>query len=184
LTEAVSRRLPTAAARVRSQVRSYGTGAGFLRVLRFPLPILIPPTSPYSSSSIIRGWYNRTTVADVPSGLSLTPPRELNFKNPQFHYRAHKIVQLLQITVTRSLVRGTLGIHARCPLGLVLSQPLHRAEDRALPQAVSRRLPAEETRVRSQVWSCDRFPPGTSVSPANSHSNKCSTLIYYPGLVQ
>jgi hypothetical protein len=38
---------------VRSQVRSCricgeqsGTGAGFLRVLRFPLPILIPPTAP------------------------------------------------------------------------------------------------------------------------------------------
>jgi hypothetical protein len=51
--QAVSRRLPTAAARVRSQVRSCGicvgqtgTGAGFLRVLRFPLTILIPPTAP------------------------------------------------------------------------------------------------------------------------------------------
>jgi hypothetical protein len=47
---AVSRRLSTAAARVRARVRScgicggpIGTGAGFLRVLRFPLPILIPP---------------------------------------------------------------------------------------------------------------------------------------------
>jgi hypothetical protein len=45
--------IPTAAARVRSQVRSCGfcggqsgTGVGFLRVLRFPLPILIPPTAP------------------------------------------------------------------------------------------------------------------------------------------
>jgi hypothetical protein len=35
-----------------------GIGAGFLRILRFPLPILIPPTAPHSSS-IIRGWYNR-----------------------------------------------------------------------------------------------------------------------------
>jgi hypothetical protein len=59
-------RLPTAAARVRAQVRSCGiyggrsgTGADFLRVLRFPLPIVIPPTAPHSSSSIIRGWYNR-----------------------------------------------------------------------------------------------------------------------------
>jgi hypothetical protein len=66
LTLAVSCRLPTAASRVRTQVRSYGfrggqsgTGAGFLRVLRFPLPILIPPTAPHSSSSIVRGWYNR-----------------------------------------------------------------------------------------------------------------------------
>jgi hypothetical protein len=53
IAQVVSRWLPTAAARVRSQVRScgirggqIGTGAGFLRVLRFPLPILIPPTTP------------------------------------------------------------------------------------------------------------------------------------------
>jgi hypothetical protein len=64
-TQAVSPWLPTAAAQVRAQVRSCGicggqsrTGAGFLRVVRFPLPILIPPTAPHSSS-IIRGWYNR-----------------------------------------------------------------------------------------------------------------------------
>jgi hypothetical protein len=66
IAQAVSRRLPTSAARVPAQVRSCGicggqsgTGAHFLRVLRFPLPILIPPTAPHSSSSIIRGWYNR-----------------------------------------------------------------------------------------------------------------------------
>jgi hypothetical protein len=68
VAEAVSRRLPTAEARVRSQVKSCGicggqsgTGVGFLRVLRFPLPILIPATAPCSSSSssTIRGWYNR-----------------------------------------------------------------------------------------------------------------------------
>jgi hypothetical protein len=53
IAQAVSRWLHTAAARVRSQVRSCGicggqcgTGAGFLRVLRFPLPILIPLTAP------------------------------------------------------------------------------------------------------------------------------------------
>jgi hypothetical protein len=45
VTEAVSRRLPNAAARVQARVRSCGicggqggTGTGFLRVFRFPLP--------------------------------------------------------------------------------------------------------------------------------------------------
>jgi hypothetical protein len=59
IAQAVNRRLPTAAARVRAQVRSCGicggqsgTGEGFLRALTFPLPILIPPTAPRSSSII------------------------------------------------------------------------------------------------------------------------------------
>jgi hypothetical protein len=75
-TQAVSLRLPTAAARVRTQVRSCGiccgqsgTGEGFLRVLQFTLPICIQPTAPQSPSSIIWGWYNRPVVAAVPSGL-------------------------------------------------------------------------------------------------------------------
>jgi hypothetical protein len=80
IAQAVSRWLPTAAARVRARVwscgicgRQCGAGAGFLRVLRFPLPIFIPPISPQSPSSIIWGLYNRPEVAAVPSGLSLTP---------------------------------------------------------------------------------------------------------------
>jgi hypothetical protein len=62
IAQAVSRWLPTAAARVRSRVWSSGicggqngAGAGFLRVLRFPLPIFIPPIAPQSPSSIIWG---------------------------------------------------------------------------------------------------------------------------------
>jgi hypothetical protein len=54
ISQAVCHPLPTAAARVRSQVISCmirggqsGTGMGFLRALRFPLPILIQPTPPY-----------------------------------------------------------------------------------------------------------------------------------------
>jgi hypothetical protein len=56
VTEAVSRWLLTAAARVQFRVWSSGicggqsgVGAGFLRVLRFPLPF-IPPYSPSSHS--------------------------------------------------------------------------------------------------------------------------------------
>jgi hypothetical protein len=65
IAQAVSHLLSTAAARVRDQGRSCGicggqsgTGEGLLRVLRFPLPIFIPPTAP-RLSFIIRGWYNR-----------------------------------------------------------------------------------------------------------------------------
>jgi hypothetical protein len=65
IAQAVSCRLPTTVARLRSQVRSCGicgeqsgAGAGFLLALRFPLPILNPPTASHTSS-IIRGWYNR-----------------------------------------------------------------------------------------------------------------------------
>jgi hypothetical protein len=78
------------AARVRSQDKSYeicggqsGAGVGFHRVLRFPLPILIPPAAPHSSWPIILGWYNRPVVAAIPSGLSLTPPQEAKKTNQQ-----------------------------------------------------------------------------------------------------
>jgi hypothetical protein len=75
IAQAVSRRFPTAAVRVRAWIWSCGIRGGksgirggFLLVFRFPLPILIPPTAPHSSSSsssssssIVWGWYNRPT---------------------------------------------------------------------------------------------------------------------------
>jgi hypothetical protein len=53
-----------------------GAGASFIRVLRFSLPISIPPISPQSPSPIIRGWYNRPVMAAVPK----VPPHELKKK--------------------------------------------------------------------------------------------------------
>jgi hypothetical protein len=79
IAQAVSRWLPTAAARVRARVWSCGicggqsdAGAGFLRVLQIPLPMFIPPIAPQSPSSIIWGLYNRPEVAAV--SRDLVPP--------------------------------------------------------------------------------------------------------------
>jgi hypothetical protein len=55
IIQVVSRWVPTAASRVRVRVCSCGicgdqsgAGEGFFRVLRFPLPIFIPPIAPQS----------------------------------------------------------------------------------------------------------------------------------------
>jgi hypothetical protein len=87
IAQAVSRWLPTAAARVRAWVWSCGicggqsgAGAGFLRVLWFPLPIFVPPIAPQSPSSVIWGLCNRPEVAAVPSGLSPTPLKKTFLK--------------------------------------------------------------------------------------------------------
>jgi hypothetical protein len=56
------------------------------RVVLFPMPALIPPVAPYSSS-IIRVWYNGPVAAAVPNGLSLTPPQETKGRS-FFNYAA------------------------------------------------------------------------------------------------
>jgi hypothetical protein len=43
-----------------------GAGAGFLRELRFPLPIYIPSASPTIIFTITRGWHNSPGEAAVP----------------------------------------------------------------------------------------------------------------------
>jgi hypothetical protein len=76
---AVSRWLPTAAARVRSRVCSSGicggqsgAGAGFLRALKFPLPVFIP-TILHHHNHLGQATIGQS-VAAVPSGPSSTPP--------------------------------------------------------------------------------------------------------------
>jgi hypothetical protein len=80
IAQVVSRRISTTVARVRARFCTCGicggqsgSEAGFLWVLRFPLPNFIPPIAPQSPSSIIWGLYNRPAVTAVPSGLSLAP---------------------------------------------------------------------------------------------------------------
>jgi hypothetical protein len=100
-SSAVSSRLPTAAARVQFQVRlcgicsgQSGTGAGFLRVLRFPLPILVPPNAPYSSG---KGTV-ALLVADVPSGLSVTPPHKIKKQKLMLSNKCKKMYFRLWMT--------------------------------------------------------------------------------------
>jgi hypothetical protein len=90
ITQAVSRWLPTAVARVRGRLRTRGicdgqsgAGVGFLRALLFPLPNFISSIAPQSPSSIILGWCNRPVVAAVTSGLSLAPLTII--KNKEVH---------------------------------------------------------------------------------------------------
>jgi hypothetical protein len=60
------------------KVTADGTGAGFLRVLQFPLPVLIPPTPPHSLSSSSGAGTRGQLVSEVPSRLSLTPAQQLH----------------------------------------------------------------------------------------------------------
>jgi hypothetical protein len=93
IAQAITRWLPTAAARVRARIRSCGicagqsgTGADFLRVLRFPLLNLIP-------HHIIRGWYNRpvsgrrTKSTVSPHPKKLIKPLSLLLIQRRFRYR-------------------------------------------------------------------------------------------------
>jgi hypothetical protein len=91
IAQAVSHRLPTAAARVRARVKSFricggqsGTGVGFLRVFWFPQPVRIPPIAPQSSSSGTRIIAQR--AAAVPSGLSLTQWEKKKASNLDYDY--------------------------------------------------------------------------------------------------
>jgi hypothetical protein len=85
IDQAVSRRFSTAAARVQAPIRSCGicgeqsdTGTGFLRVLRFPLPILIPPIAP-QLSFIIWGWYNKPNSGRSTKWTQSHPMRKIKY---------------------------------------------------------------------------------------------------------
>jgi hypothetical protein len=80
VAQPVIHRFPTAGTRVRARVKPCGicgghrggTGAGFLRVLRFL------PTSPQSSPSVLLGWYNRPINDRSDSRLGSTPVPQIN----------------------------------------------------------------------------------------------------------
>jgi hypothetical protein len=114
IAQAVSPWLHTAAARVQTRVQSCGicggqsgAGARLLRVLRFSLPIFIPPISPQSPSPIIRGWYNRSVVAAVPK----VPPHKLKKKKGQI--KLSILNQVKQVHTLTSYLRNTQTAYTR-----------------------------------------------------------------------
>jgi hypothetical protein len=140
--------LPTAAAQFRTRVSSYGicggqrgTGAGFFRVLWCPLPIT-PPISPHSSSSIIRGWYNRPnsgqhtkwTVSPYPKKLTSPKPETLRGQtdctvalilcNP-FYYFSH-VISLLFPSLSLPLSSTLSYLYSLCaPRNRTVSPSVH-----------------------------------------------------------
>jgi hypothetical protein len=66
------------------------TGSGFVRVYRFPLPILIPPTASRSSSHLFRGCYNGPNSGPRTTPPHPTPPHETMGTCSRLvrHYRA------------------------------------------------------------------------------------------------
>jgi hypothetical protein len=100
IAQAVSCWLSTAAARVQTRVCSVGicggksgAGVGFIRVLRFPLPVFIPPNSP-SSWSPGAGKIGQS-VAAVPSRPNWTPPptERLKKNNMLFEHTTRLLLQ-------------------------------------------------------------------------------------------
>jgi hypothetical protein len=90
---AVNRRLSTVADQVRALVRSCGicggqtgSGAGFLWVLQFPLPLII---------IIIRGWYKRTKGDQCGKWIQSPPTtrkkKSLSFFTYHFYYLFHAL---------------------------------------------------------------------------------------------
>jgi hypothetical protein len=150
--------------RVRSRVWSCGicNGAGFLRVLRFPLPILIPPIAPQSPSSIIWSWYNRPVVAAEPSGLSLTPLRIII--QMIILYR-EKIISYFCANFTSVSVSETIQCRR---VAWLVSEELKIISEQVVMacEVLSRHVPTrtEETTVQPQdsLWSgrdSNRAPP-------------------------
>jgi hypothetical protein len=95
----------------------------------------------------------------------------------------------IENTCTRTLIWASVHTLTPCfsefGINMIFTIP---SNDPDIAQAMSRRLPTAATRVRSHVKSCKmwhwgRFPPSTSVFFANSHSTKCSILVYHPWMV-
>jgi hypothetical protein len=136
IPQEVSHWLPTAMAWVQARVwycgicgGQSGSGAGFLRVHWFPLPIFIPAVRTQLPSSVIWGWYNRPVVGCSSKWTQSHPTKNnknkindtdemcSNWNTPEV---SHCIVQLLKVLCTVCL-KWTCGEgHVCLPIQLHL----------------------------------------------------------------
>jgi hypothetical protein len=171
IAQAISRWLHTAVARVRARVWSCeicggqsGAEAGFLRVLRFPLPIFIPPFASQLPSSIIWGLYNRPEVGAVPSGLSPSPliitvihhlpqdtPAERISSRPED--LVSNVINMRQMTATRTAPDGQTDVETPLSIPCYLNKK-HK---------ISRDIKAEYLQLREALCS-DRTAQTSAVS--------------------
>jgi hypothetical protein len=118
IVQAVSRWLPTAAVRFRARSGHVGF---VLRVLRFPLPFIIPPNSPYSLPPGA-GTIGQL-VADLPSGPIWTPRPIIRIK---------KILYFKGINGLNSSVSEVIGhgLDGQCSITSrrIDYSPLHRVQ--------------------------------------------------------
>jgi hypothetical protein len=119
-------------------------------------------------------------TASLDSMVKTIKPLPLLGFELRFYGSARDLVTALRAPHQHMLVaHGNAVLRtANCPCG----EELGRAH-RGGPGSITGQVMWD---LRWKKWHWGRFPPGTSVSPANSHSTDCFTLIiiYHPGLVQ
>jgi hypothetical protein len=114
--QAVSRRLPTAVTQVRScwiyGVQS-GNQAGFLRIIQFPLPILIPPTSARSLIILSSRYWQRRLVTNSRFGPETALPS--SFCNFNYVPKFEEFIVFWDVTLCSIVETYRRNRRAYCP---------------------------------------------------------------------
>jgi hypothetical protein len=93
----------------------------FLRVLQFPLPILIPPTASHSSSFIIRCWYNKPNSGRCTTRTQAHfTPRNRKVKSLVHIEQIDKLIKIFPVSMEYKFHRRG---HEQSSLYLILSHP-------------------------------------------------------------